>query len=131
VKANSLLSKARRNLILRLIPGDIVDDCKVAIYETQTRGDTADPESARKKLFDAFAGIGVGPTKIKAYLGHDNRPTPAEMVELRAVYTAISTGESTWAAVWEQKHPDERKSPLADMPDAGVPNINPETGEVG
>lgn len=140
VKANSALAKARRNLVMQLIPGDIVDDCKAAIRETMDKGDAADPEASRKKLYDAFSGIGVGPVKLKAYLGHENTPTKTELNELRGIYTAISTGETTWAAVWEAKHPDERTSVRdalgkasgkVTLPDAkNAPAHDPETGEV-
>ena len=140
-KSGAALSKARRNLIMRLIPGDIVDDCKAVIYETRNRDDAADPDSARKKLFDAFSGIGVGPVKLKAYLGHENKPTQAEMNELRGIYTAIHTGETTWAEVWEAKHPEPERNGFRDamakgsgkvtLPDTkSSPTHDPETGEV-
>lgn len=132
-KTNALLSKARRNLILSLIPGDIVDDCKAQIRETMLKGDRDDPEAARKRLFEAFANIGVGPTQIKAYLGHDGKVSPKELGELRGIYTAIHTGETTWASVWEAKHPSDkadRAKAIDDLPDAGVPGFDPATGEV-
>lgn len=131
-KTNALLSKARRGLILSLIPGDIVDDCKAAIAETLAKGDAKDPEASRKRLFEAFASVGVGPMQIKAYLGHDGKPGPNEMQELRGIYTAISTGETSWQAVWESRHPPEREArskALDNLPDVVV--ADPETGEVG
>lgn len=133
-KTGSALSKARRNLILRLIPGDIVDDCKREIRETTTRADKSDPDAARKRLFDSFASVGVGPAKIKAYLGHDNSPSPAELSELRNIYAAINTGEASWAEVWEAQFPPERAEKAAkidNLPDAPIGSIDPETGEVG
>lgn len=132
-KTNALLSKARRNLILSLIPGDIVDDCKTAIAATIAKGDREDPEAARKRLFEAFAGVGVGPTQLKAYLGHEGKVSQKELGDLRGIYTAIHTGETTWAAVWEAKHPSERADKakaIDDLPDAPVPSFDPETGEV-
>lgn len=140
VKSGAALAKARRNLIMRLIPGDIVDDCKVQIADTVDSRDKSDPEAARKKLYDAFASLGVGPVKLKAYLGHENTPNKAEMTELRGIYTAIQTGETTWAEVWEAKFPDERTSVRdalgkasgkVTLPDSkSAPAHDPETGEV-
>jgi hypothetical protein len=113
-KTNSLLSKARRNLIMQLLPGDIADDCEEACRATQQKRDKTDPEAAKKKLFDAFAKFGVTPIQLKSYLGHANPPTPHELQILREVYAAISTGETTWAAVTEDhRSEDERKKASA------------------
>lgn len=108
-KTNALLSKARRNLIMQLLPGDIADDCEAACRDTQARRDKADPDAAKKKLFDAFAKLGVSPIQLKAYLGHTNQPTPAELQTLREIYAAISTNETTWSAIVEASQGDPEK----------------------
>jgi hypothetical protein len=108
-KTNAMLSKARRNLIMQLLPGDIADECEEACRATQKSRDKSDPDAAKKKLFDAFAKIGVTPIQIKAHLGHANQPSPAELQALREVFAAISTGETTWAAVTEDHRVDSDK----------------------
>ena len=104
VKQGAAVSKAMRNCILRLIPGDILDDCEERILHTQHTKDAQDPAAARKKIADGFGMIGVKAAELKAYLGHDlDGCSPAEMKHLREVYQAIKDGETTWRAVLGDK----------------------------
>jgi DNA-binding transcriptional MerR regulator len=99
-KQASLVSKAIRNSALRLLPGDILDDCLEAIYDTLEKSDKTDPDAARKKILDGFASIGVQPSEIKEYLGTDgSHLSPAEMKELRGIYAAVRDNETTWREV--------------------------------
>lgn len=103
-KQNAQVSKAIRTLALRLVPGDIVEEAMAQIIETQRNHDAQDPDAARKKLMDAFAGIGVQPGDLKAYLGHDTGViTPAELADLRAVFAAIRDGEANWRDTYDLK----------------------------
>lgn len=103
-KQNALVSKAVRTLAMRLIPGDLVDGAMEIVIQTQKNRDAQDPDAARKKLVDAFAGVGVKPGDLKTYLGHDlDTVSPAEMVKLRALFAAIRDGEATWAEALAQK----------------------------
>lgn len=97
-------AKARRQTILALIPADILDDCKVKIYETQRNRDAADPAAAKKKLLDSFAELGIMPDQIEErYLGHPlEQVSPEEVLELRAVYAALRDGER-WAEICAAK----------------------------
>jgi len=96
-KQNALISKALRQNGLRILPGDILDECMSAVIATQRNEDQRDPDAARKKLVDAFAAIGVKPSDLKTYLGHDlGSSSPPELAELRAVYAAIRDGEGSW-----------------------------------
>lgn len=111
-KVNAAVSKASRVQILRLIPGDIVDECMAKVVETLERGAKTDPAGERKRLCDAFASIGVMPRDLSDYLGHSlDALQPAELTELRQIYATIRDGEATWAAVMEAKRgPRERDS---------------------
>ena len=101
---NALTSKALRGLALRLLPGDILEECMAKVVATIASGVTKDPDAAKKQLADAFAGINVQPEALKAYLGHDLATvTPAEVVQLRSLYQAIRDGEGTWADAMEAK----------------------------
>jgi hypothetical protein len=103
-KQQALISKAMRTIGLRLIPGDIVDECMEAVIETQRNADAEDPDAAKRKLFDAFGQLGVRAEQIKDYLGHDAATlAPKELTELRALYAAIRDGEATWRDVMEAK----------------------------
>ena len=104
VKENALISKAVRTLALRHLPGDIQDECKAAINTTLTNKAAQDPDAERKKLLDAFATLRVEPKDLTEYLGHDvGKIVPAELVELRQVYSAIKAGEATWVQVLADK----------------------------
>ncbi|CAK0775269.1 hypothetical protein CCP3SC15_5120002 [Gammaproteobacteria bacterium] len=101
-KQNALISKAIRTLALRLVPGDIVEECLDTVIETQTNKAATDPDAAKRKIFDAFAGIGVRASDIKNYLGHDAETlTPKELTDLRGLFSAIRDGETTWQDVTE------------------------------
>lgn len=101
-KQQALISKAVRTLGLRLIPGDIVDECMEQVLVTQANSDAEDPDAAKRKLFDAFGGLGVRAEQLKEYLGHDAASlSPKELAELRALYAAIRDGESSWREVMD------------------------------
>jgi hypothetical protein len=103
-KQQALISKAVRTLGLRLIPGDIVDECMEQVLVTQANADAEDPDAAKRKIFDAFAGLGVRAEQLKEYLGHDAATlAPKELVELRSLYAAIRDGEASWRDVMDQR----------------------------
>ncbi len=103
-KQNALISKAIRTLGLRLVPGDIIDECMDLVLETQQKKDAEDPDTAKRKLFDAFATQGVSAAQIKEWLGHaGNNLTPKEMSDLRGLFAALRDGETTWREVMEAK----------------------------
>jgi len=103
-KSNSLVSKARRNLLQQIIPGDITDQAKARILAIR-RGDAAkDPEGARRKIVDSFAGLNVMPSDLKRWLGHDvAQASPAEITDLRDLYSAIQAGETNWVEALTEK----------------------------
>ncbi len=103
-KQNALVSKAMRTGILRVLPSDIREEAISAARHTMDNRDAADPDAARKKLASAFAALGVAPGELKKYLGHDLATcSPAEMTDLRAVYTSLKDGEASWAEVMKQR----------------------------
>jgi hypothetical protein len=103
-KQQALISKAIRTQGLRLIPGDIVDECMDQVMVTQANTDAQDPNAAKRKLFDAFGAVGVRAEQLKEYLGHDAESvSPKELADLRALYTAIRDGEATWRDVMDTK----------------------------
>ena len=103
-KQQALISKAVRTLGLRLIPGDIVDECMEQVLVTQANADAEDPDAAKRKLFDAFGHLGVRAEQLKEYLGHDAATlAPKELQDLRALYAAIRDGEANWRDVMDQK----------------------------
>jgi len=113
-KQAALVSKAIRTVGLRLIPADLVEESMDMAIATQAKADAQDPDAARKRLVDAFVSIGVKPDALKQYLGHDiAASSPAEMLELRAIYAGIHSGETSWKEVMDslQEPEEERKGP--------------------
>jgi hypothetical protein len=98
MKMNSLVSKAMRNAVLRLLPGDIADECGKLIGETYAKKDAEDPDAARKKVVDSFADQHVMPDQLVLYVGHSlDALSPKELTELRGIWAAIREGEISWA----------------------------------
>jgi hypothetical protein len=103
-KQNAQVSKALRTLALRLLPGDILDECMDVMQATRHAEIKQDPGAAKKRLVDAFESVGIGPTDLAAWLRHSlDRIQPAEIAELREIYSAIKDGEATWEAVMEAR----------------------------
>jgi hypothetical protein len=103
-KQAALESKALRTLALRLLPGDILDECMERVRTTLSNEVAKDPDAERKRLVDAFAALRVQPADIKAYLGHEiDKITPKEILDLRAIYAAIRDEETSWVEVMETR----------------------------
>jgi hypothetical protein len=101
-KQNALMSKAIRTNGLRLVPGDIQDECEQLVRETKRKRDVEDPDGAKRRLFDAFGSIGVTVSQIKEYLGHDGDTLqPKELEDLRGIYVALKDGETSWREVMD------------------------------
>lgn len=103
-KEGALVSKAARNLILRLAPGDLVEEGMKLCIKTAMDEDAKDPNAAKKEVFDSFNGIGISVENLKEYLGHDGTALqPKELADLRALFTAIRAGEATWRDAMEAR----------------------------
>lgn len=103
-KLGATVSKKIRNLGLRILPADIVDEAQDECRATRKAKDAQDPNAAARKVCDSFADLNVMPDDLKEYLGHEfASSSPAEIDELRRVYAAIRDGEATWQAAVQLK----------------------------
>jgi len=121
VKEGAMVSKHARNCVLHLLPADLKQACLDQIKATQSDADAKDPDDARRRLFTAFAEVGVPVDELKRYLGHDaSALSPAELGDLRGVYQAIKDGETTWRDVIEKGDagPGESAKPAPSNVDA-------------
>jgi hypothetical protein len=102
-KENGQISRILRNEILRMIPSDIQEEAVALARHTLAENDKKDPTAAKKQILDSFQSIGIWPKDVEAYLKHkvDNL-SPKELEDLREVFAAIKTGESTWRDFMEQ-----------------------------
>lgn len=120
-KQAALVSKALRSEGLRLLPGDIREDCWNEILKVRKDADAKDPQAEGKKIFDSFAAMGISAIQIcDEFLGHDIATLqPAELSELRGVYSSIKEGHSTWAQIMEARA-ESRESRGGKKPDSGA-----------
>ena len=103
-KFGALASKAIRNLVLRVLPGDIRDEAKLKIAAVRHSEVAKDPDAAKKSVIDGFAQINILPATLAEYVDHSlDQLVPAEIDDLRNVYAAVSQGEFTWADVMREK----------------------------
>jgi hypothetical protein len=124
-KQNALMSKAIRTNGLRLIPGDIQDECEQLVRETKKKADADDPDRAKRRLFDAFGAIGVTVSQIKEYLGHDGETlNPKELEDLRGIYVALKDGETNWREVMDHLAATRKPQP-APQPTAATNDAKP------
>jgi hypothetical protein len=115
-KRLALISKALRTAGLRIIPGDLQDEAEEIIRAIRLDDAAKDPDAERKRLADAFAGVGVKASDLREYLEHSlDSCTPAELVDLRGLYGALKDGEATWANVMENKRAQDDKPSLGDV----------------
>jgi hypothetical protein len=107
-RKNALASKALRGLLLRCLPGDVIDEAMEIVIKVQQDRDAKDPDAAKRKVLDAFMSINVPVSELKKYTGHDlSTVSPKELVDLRALHAAIKEGETTWRAAMEERFPSE------------------------
>lgn len=113
-KQNAMVSKAIRTNGLRLLPGDIVEECMVQVLATQANADAVDPELGKRKIYDSFSSVGVTVAQLKEYLGHESDAlTQKELIDLRGLFAAIREGTTTWREVMEAKNKDTADPPPA------------------
>lgn len=102
-KANAGLSKAKRNLILTLIPAHIREAAEKRAIKTLKDADAQDPEAARRQILDAFFELGVMPEQVQELIGKPlEQLNPAELQWLRSIYTGLREGEATWQEVMDE-----------------------------
>lgn len=95
-KQNALKSKALRNLVFRLVPGDMVDEAMEVAARVNREGAKKDPLAAAKKIADAFLELNVLPSQLAEALGHAlDRATVADVELMRGWYAAIKSGEAS------------------------------------
>lgn len=103
-KRNSAISKTIRNLALRIIPGDLQDEMEQIILHVRQSGIQDDPEAHKKQIIDSFATIGVTVANLSVYLGCPvAQCSPAQIEDLRMIFGAIKTGETTWQTIIADK----------------------------
>lgn len=100
LKANNTGNRAKRNLILALVPPDIKDECLAKAIAVKAANIAKDPHGERKKIADSFAELNVFPSALEEYMGHPlDQCSPAEIGLLQGLFAAIRAGEATWPEI--------------------------------
>lgn len=96
----NMISRVIRNHGLRLLPSDLKEEAEAVARETRKNADAEDPDRAKKQVLDSFGLIGVQPENLNEYLGHKDISldtiTPAQLGEIRSLFTAIRDNDTTW-----------------------------------
>ena len=105
MKESAISSKIERQLTLKLLDGDIQDECIRRIRETQSKADKADPDAAKKRLIDAFDDLGIRVHDLMKFLDVESLDAlqPSDLKQLREIFTAIKEGETNWREIVEQR----------------------------
>jgi hypothetical protein len=103
-KERALASKALRTCLLRLIPGDILEEAIEQCYRVREEAIRANLPAQREKMVRAYVEIGVTEQQLCEYLGHSMADVTVEEVNrMRSLFHAIKDKETTWAEALEQK----------------------------
>jgi hypothetical protein len=107
-KANAVVSKARRTLILQHLPGHIQAECRKRLLEIRFGKAATDPDGERKKIADGFAKLNVHPADLEKYLEHSlAQCSPFELDHLRQLWEAVRDGKLTWAEILASKDAED------------------------
>lgn len=117
-KQNGIISRSKRNLILELMPPDVLYACERQVLATITDTAKSDPDASKRRMLEKFAEIGVTPAQLQVYLGFPIADLANKLIsgnkaaELLSLYEAIKGGETSWAQVMEGKNtPSESSAP--------------------
>lgn len=97
-KCKNYTSRTLRVLRLRMIPGDVIDDCMGIVVAVQRDAQRADPERFKKILLRSFMSLNIMPEDLAAFLGKPfAKATDRELATLKAVGVRIrDEDEYTW-----------------------------------
>lgn len=108
-------SKLIRDNGQRLLPRDVLEEARAVIERTLTDANAKDPDSAKKKVLDKFASLGISAGMLKEYLGRPIETLSArDLTDLAPVYSGLQDGAFTWADLVRTKTEDGEES--ADKP---------------
>lgn len=115
---NARKSKMIRDLVKRLLPRDILEECRTVIDATLADENAKDPDAAKKKIIDKFLALGVTVAMLKDFMGGAlETVTAADLAKLTPVYNALKGGETTWADIMRSReNPEDDAKPDATQP---------------
>lgn len=104
-------SKLLRDNGQRLLPRDILDEARAQIDRVTADENAKDPDSAKKKVLDRFATLGISAAMLKKYLERPIETLTAEDLKgLASLFNGLKEGEFTWAEVLRKRAEAAEKS---------------------
>lgn len=120
-KEAAAISKAMRQISLRMIPGDLKAECERAITTAVHTADRRDPKEEQKKVCDAFQSINIMPKDLEAFLGQKISTISSKQLQaLRDIFTGIKEGHTTWKQVMEAGASAKAGGPKGQGATAGI-----------
>lgn len=108
VKQSALVSKAQRKNGERILPSDIIQEALMECRTTLANQDAQDPDAAKRKVIDGFAGQNISPKDLEAYLSKPlDRMQPSDIKALRGLFTSIKEGEISFDEALAAKRAEE------------------------
>jgi hypothetical protein len=98
-------SKLIRDQAQRLFPRDVLEECRAYIDSTVKDENAKDPDSAKKKILDKFASLGIGASMLAEYMGGQpfESLTADGLSALGALFNGLKDGQWTWPEVMKSK----------------------------
>ncbi len=113
-------AKAMREVTLKLMPSDILEECEGMIEKT-LEAVGGDPEKFLIRLLDKFAKVGVVRAQLEKLTGKDLAVlNVAELRRLDKIRNAIATGETDWDTVIAESE-KKKGAPAAEAKTDGAP----------
>lgn len=95
-------AKASREVTIKLMPSDILEECEAQIEKT-LEAVGGDPVEFLKRLLDKFAKVGIVRAQLEKLMGKDlGVANVAELRRLDKIRNAISQGETDWDTVMSE-----------------------------
>lgn len=90
-------SKLIRDQGQRLLPSDVLEEARAIIDRTLADETAKDPDSAKKKVLDRFASLGISAVMLKEYLGRPVETLSAkDLADLTPIYNGLREGDFNW-----------------------------------
>lgn len=117
----------KRNCILEILPKDLIEDARDLADKTILQKVTEDPEGQRKKIIIAFGTLNITPEMLEVFFDGRklNQISPAEVVQLKKIFTSIRDGNSTWGDYVKaatETGPEKGKINLSDLKPGKAPD---------